>query len=754
MTEYLIEDSNGQLFRVSEVQDSLDAGAETLADAVVNLTPVEINEELTVESVSAITESLVVGDEYVLPATVLVTVEGEEEAVEMEVEWDAEVDTTEAGEFTFTGTLVLPEGYVNTNEVVVEATITVVSAEDAALEAAETAVVAYEEVDVEAITEYAQVEGIEALEAAAVEAVEAVTDEEAKAELEGRIDDKKADVDEALAVFVDAVDAATNQLDLFDALDAFWTVDVDYLVEYWTLVDNGADISDVHAIQENVVEAVTDTLAEQEVVDAIVAAVEAENQLTLKTALETYADNFERLNFASAHIAEYMDEFDTAYTADPTDLDTIEEIQDLIDDANLTLADAAVTTAVADVDQAKWDTANTLVQALKDDVDPDTDKQDLVDALTDHQLIINVVNAKVAGLEAAITALEDHEDAGDFTAEVYVVLLADYVAAIGEADAADKNTVAELNTIVDTVNGDALEATLDVIFAVTAADTEESDFLVMLNDLVAISDFDMTLVNQDWLADYIAGIEAAELTTADEGVTELEGEFTTVNNAKASDAKEALDDEVDAATVLQALKDLLLTGIVDANADFYFAEVEYLNSLAGGEVDFSAADVADIQADVVNTGNLVADVMNAENGTAMRTALAPFGVENADYVELSSAVKLEVAELILADIALDADANGDYTNADTLVTTLGDVVTEMDGFLAEINPADMDTIAEMLALLNNDDARDYVVFADFEELGVADQMTVAEAVLNAIPEDGFATISAVRDAIANAIAGL
>ena len=40
MTEYLIEDSNGQLFRVSEVQDSLDAGAETLADAVVDLTPV------------------------------------------------------------------------------------------------------------------------------------------------------------------------------------------------------------------------------------------------------------------------------------------------------------------------------------------------------------------------------------------------------------------------------------------------------------------------------------------------------------------------------------------------------------------------------------------------------------------------------------------------------------------------------------------------------------------------------------------
>jgi len=63
MTEYLIEDSNGQLFRVSEVQDSLDAGAETLADAVVDLTPVEINEELTVESVSAITQTIAADEE-------------------------------------------------------------------------------------------------------------------------------------------------------------------------------------------------------------------------------------------------------------------------------------------------------------------------------------------------------------------------------------------------------------------------------------------------------------------------------------------------------------------------------------------------------------------------------------------------------------------------------------------------------------------------------------------------------------------
>lgn len=142
MTEYLIEDSNGQLFRVSEVQDSLDAGAETLADAVVDLTPVEINEELTVESVSAINDVEVEFgtpvEELELPETVEVTLSNEETDV-ANVEWNTEnYDPELAGEQEIEGTLVVPEGKEWTiPEELLAVTVKVIVGEDERVEVKE-----------------------------------------------------------------------------------------------------------------------------------------------------------------------------------------------------------------------------------------------------------------------------------------------------------------------------------------------------------------------------------------------------------------------------------------------------------------------------------------------------------------------------------------------------------------------------------------------------------------------------------------
>ena len=105
---------------VALVKDAIKASAFT---ARINAVMVLVE----VSSVSAITATAVGGDTYVLPPTVTVTLEGGI-TKELAVTWDKVADTTVAGSYTFTGTLTMVEGVVNTDEVKVNATLTVVSA--------------------------------------------------------------------------------------------------------------------------------------------------------------------------------------------------------------------------------------------------------------------------------------------------------------------------------------------------------------------------------------------------------------------------------------------------------------------------------------------------------------------------------------------------------------------------------------------------------------------------------------------------
>lgn len=118
---------NGSYYKVSEVQINLDSGAAHFEEAIQGLVPVEFDEisKIEVVKVNVININLNVGDKFLLPAKVIVEVEGKKETLEMEVEWDDLIDTTKVGDYTITGNLILPEGYINPKGIIALAKVNV-----------------------------------------------------------------------------------------------------------------------------------------------------------------------------------------------------------------------------------------------------------------------------------------------------------------------------------------------------------------------------------------------------------------------------------------------------------------------------------------------------------------------------------------------------------------------------------------------------------------------------------------------------
>ena len=88
-------------------------------DAIVSPT------ELKVSSVSTITETKKIGDTYTLPGSVIVTL-NDKSTKSLSVTWDKVVDTRVAGNFTFTGTLVMTDGILNSNNITLLANLIVI----------------------------------------------------------------------------------------------------------------------------------------------------------------------------------------------------------------------------------------------------------------------------------------------------------------------------------------------------------------------------------------------------------------------------------------------------------------------------------------------------------------------------------------------------------------------------------------------------------------------------------------------------
>ncbi|MBU3102448.1 MULTISPECIES: Ig-like domain-containing protein [Clostridium] len=110
------------------VMDAIKAATDKIVTQTVDTTSytTPVVNKLIVSSVSAINITKTVGDVYTLPTTVTAIL-SDGTTKNLEVTWDKVASSTVAGTYTFTGTLSMVDGVVNTNNINVSATLTIAS---------------------------------------------------------------------------------------------------------------------------------------------------------------------------------------------------------------------------------------------------------------------------------------------------------------------------------------------------------------------------------------------------------------------------------------------------------------------------------------------------------------------------------------------------------------------------------------------------------------------------------------------------
>ena len=432
-----------------------------------------------------------------------------------------------------------------------------------AIAEAEAAVAAVEAI--EGPNHYDEVAGIEDLFKAADEAVALVEDALTRFGFEKRVDVERKAFLTILQKHVDAVNSANTDLDLLEALVAFWTVESDLIGVYKDLVDDkDNDTSDVHKIQKNVIEKAPLTLEETTIVEAIVKSAKSESLIKFKETLSGYAFYFERINFDSnAVLEEYRMDI-----ADSKDLSSLEEIQEIIDEVNYDYAKDAVDEATKSIDRKDWNEAVALLVYVADGEDKEALQKDL-DA---HDLILKVSEAQTAvALQKALADLK--------VKYVYVALLDDYLEAIEEAEPITFDAV---QVVINGVNQENVEGILKEI-AELDKDSKLSYVEVLLNDLDAATPIFLEKEVDFDLSDKELKYDRARMEFYRAALAELE-------------------DDIAIADVIQAIKD----GNNEADAQFKEFKLEKTTALVDEPVVFT-----------VNALNVIGEAFTDFHGTAV-----------------------------------------------------------------------------------------------------------------------------------------
>ena len=487
---------------------------------------------------------------------------------------------------------------------------------------------------------------------------------------------------------------------------------------------------------------------------------------------------------------------------------TVAKIQGKIDTANLSAAQTAVADSEAsELTAAKVLKAQKLVNVLPEDVAPDTTKADLqnrvdvVNALlaVDSAAVSNAAgvltvlqnNAKMLGLEGASAVNPAYADyyktalyAGDQgtrdTAAKVQALISGVnsarLTAASEAVAeAEKPTltatkVATAQALVDAMPEDVestttkadLQNRLDVVnallaidSAVTAADATDASVLKVLQANAKVLDL---TINTELAAEYKVALSKGDQTTRDTAA-KVQGLIATVNSPDgALTALKESGDNADKQLALLQAKTLNIKGLVEANKDAYFADKDAFTTAATvGEGDDSAAKAIERVQAVVNGVNALVDFNKATTSTDARAALTTFALNithatSTTYLNLNSTAKLELAELMLADIA----SNEAYANIEAVQTAITAKITERNELISGVNDA-CDTTKTIIGVR---DALEKVGYEAFNNLEAAIKLEVAEKFLDAYPKnsdgdavaDYFTSITAVKSAIDAAIA--
>jgi putative cell wall-binding protein len=451
--------------------------------------------------------------------------------------------------------------------------------------------------------------------------------------------------------------------------------------------------------------------------------------------------------------------------ADPTDI-TDEEKADAI---------AALKALSAVADDFDYGTVTeAFLGQIVDAIETEAGGDGIADAAEVQTLVEEAIVGVVAGLTVA--------DPTDITDEEKADAIAALKALSAVADDFDYGTVTEafLGQIVDAIEteagGDGIadaaevqtlveEAIVGVVAGLTVADPtditneEKADAIAALKALSAVADdFDYATVIESLLGQIVDAIETEAGGDGIADAAEVQTIVTGVPLATAAALTGADEDE----DILAAF-----TALAQSSNDFNINTVneDLLNEYAVQIAADGANTATLIQASVTEVNNL-AEVNAVETAAQMRTALNKVAVfeigGDADaYLDLSSAAKLEVAAVVLADRADETD--GEFANTAAVVAA---VKAETDD-RAALFTADTTSINTVQSISGVRTALVTYGLESFTDLGSAVQLEVAEYLLNNRPavvvEDnsaptvdyvsgGYTTIAQIEAAIEAALA--
>ncbi|WP_100374095.1 hypothetical protein [Bacillus sp. FJAT-45037] len=450
---------------------------------------------------------------------------------------------------------------------------------------------------------------------------------------------------------------------------------------------------------------------------------------------------------------------------------TVEDIQAEIDATNFEVAEETI--GLLNNSSSNTDFANAL--ALLDfvvaDGEDETVKADLKVSYDEKKALSSAAKLTGASTNAAITsalqALSSSSEDFDFATvtTAYLNKYADKIAEAAGVEGATLNTITagNIQTIV-------VGVAVTEVATLTEASTDPQVLAALTALAKATEDFDIDTVNTLLLSDYASAIDTDGVVkdTASDIQNIINGE----NNAEiVLDNIAGFTADENAPELLVLLKNnvLNLSNIVDANSAAYFANVSTIKTAAEVDVDGPAATTeevatakANLQAEI-NAVNAVVSLDAATTASAARTALTSFalvtanssepgeGEEDTDaatnYINLTNAAKLEVAELVLAERTSDG-----FKTVGTVTTELGDQIDARKALMDGVNTAS--TISAMSSAL------DALEYASFEALSSAEKLEVSEAFLAAFPmttgEDPekikYTTLAGIKAAVDAAIA--
>ncbi|WP_394218232.1 S-layer homology domain-containing protein [Halobacillus trueperi] len=694
-------------------------------------------------------EALVNGDNEVT-----FEVDGEEYTVT--VSYDALTPAVEAAEEAIAN---LPEELTLEDAEAVEAARALVDAaleidEDAEIEGLETLVAAEEVIEMLEAEAAAIAEATEAVETAeeslleedladAQELVDELSDSDAKVLLNARL----VNVQDQLDSIIEAVNDAEGELETFRALDVkpFENVNEDYIDEYVAAIieattgEDGSDFTTVAEIQELI-----DT-ENKEILDAeLDSDVTSARQAVTKVEDEVQSDeykaddyNVEETFYTLVDDAqEAINELPADYVADEDVEDTpeVDLLQERLDAATERVENYLNYVKPVVNAETQVELYNSLEANFENVNEGNIEQYDLrisksLETVDEVQYLIDLINAE--------QAIANFGDVDEDTTQEELDALKSVVEMIPDTEEdEDGNPVAgddeksllavvkDLQTSFD--NLQSLEAITEAVEALTTTNDDEEEILA---DGVTQDDIDAVV-------DLLEGYEG--------DAEDLEGLKAAVDTAQELLNAEVLEAAKSAVETLTTTDDednvILAEGVTQENID---AATDLLETYQGAD-----ENIAELTATVETAQDLLdtMNIYNAKTAEELEDLLVDLGNER--FNNLASVNRLEVAELLLEDLE---DAEFSTTSeiseavyyADDETGVESGIIVEYEDSINEVNIAS--------TITDTDEALEALEIEEYEALSAAEQLEVAENVLNNKPldKDGNGTYTSISSIVAN-----